>query len=346
MLSAIEAVHPWEDVLSLEDIQASDFSHRANFNSWKLSFNREYTSIEEESSKYMTWLENMYKIAAHNSRYKSGQSTHTQRMNQFGDMTPAEFKLAVHGHSGSCMKQDGSDKSRSLRHLEHRKKSDSSLPDSVNWVTAGKVTPVKNQGQCGSCWAFSTTGSLECQYAIQQGTLNELSEQELVDCSGSEGNNGCNGGLMDNAFDYVKSNGGLCSETEYPYKGVDGTCNKNCGTKYNANKGHTDVTIDNTVDLETAVAAGCVSVAVEANQLVWQFYFGGVVESSCGTALDHGVLVVGYGTDIIGQKYWRVKNSWGSSWGDSGYILLCRDCSKNSGKGQCGILETPSYPTF
>merc|ERR1712174_101257 len=166
---------------------------------------------------------------------------------------------------------------------------------SIDWTNVdGKsyVTAVKNQGSCGSCWAFSTTGSLESRYAIKHdvtGTeIPTLSEQELVDCSKAEGNEGCNGGLMDDAFKYVEKPGGLCSEAEYKYTARDGTCKStSCGTKYYG--------INSYTDMETAVAAGPVSIAVDASGTTWQFYRGGVVDGSCGTRLDHGVLAVGYG---------------------------------------------------
>ena len=201
------------------------------------------------------------------------------------------------------------------------------------------VTPVKNQGDCGSCWAFSTTGSTECRYAINNdGTLNSLSEQQLVDCSTAEGNEGCDGGLMDDAFEYIIKEGGLCSEEEYPYTGKDGICKSSCGTKYNKISSYTDVTRDDSSALEDAVSEGCVSVAIEADQFAFQFYSGGVLDGSCGTSLDHGVLVVGYGTDGS-QDYWKVKNSWGSTWSEEVYVLICRKCNANGRAGECGILE-------
>jgi len=149
---------------------------------------------------------------------------------------------------------------------------------------------------------------------------------------------------MDDAFKYVKAEGGLCLESAYPYKGVDGTCKaSSCGTKYDPISGYTDVTRDSSSSLETAAAAGCVSVAVEADQFAFQFYSSGVLDGACGTSLDHGVLVVGYGTEGS-QDYWWVKNSWGESWGEKGYLQICKDCNKNGQKGECGILEQPSYP--
>jgi C1A family cysteine protease len=192
--------------------------------------------------------------------------------------------------------------------------------------------------------AFSATGSTECRIAIATGTLTSLSEQQLVDCSHKEGNLGCDGGEMDDAFKYIESAGGLCTEDEYKYTGTDGTCKaSSCGTKYDDISSYTDVTVDNEADLETATVSGCVSVAIEADQSSFQFYSSGILSGNCGTSLDHGVLVVGYGVSGT-QEYWKVKNSWGTSWGEEGYVLICKDCNKNGDKGECGIYMSPSYP--
>jgi len=186
-----------------------------------------------------------------------------------------------------------------------------SLPESVDWRDEGAVTPVKNQGACGSCWAFSTTGSVEGVNFINNGELISLSEQQLVDCAWLQGNLGCNGGMMDRAFGYVKKNK-LETEDSYAYRANDSF---NC--KHKANKGvvgidgHVDVKPDSADQLLAAVAKNPVSVALQADNDVFRYYKSGVVDSEeCGTALNHGVLVVGYGTDEDGTDYWIVKNSW------------------------------------
>ena len=225
------------------------------------------------------------------------------------------------------------------------------LPESVDWVKAGAVTPVKNQGQCGSCWSFSTTGSLEGAYYNTYGTLPSFSEQQLVDCDNRKNGGkdmGCNGGLMDNAFTWIEKNGGLCSEDDYPYTSGDtktaGTCQTTCDVVDNSVvTTFTDVHPSNDVDMMTALSKQTVSIAIEADQQAFQLYKSGVFTGTCGTNLDHGVLTVGYGT-LDGQDYYKVKNSWGATWGDEGYILLGRGDEFNKGQGQCGMLLQASYP--
>ncbi|GFO41743.1 cathepsin [Plakobranchus ocellatus] len=215
-------------------------------------------------------------------------------------------------------------------------------PDEVDWTTKGYVTPIKNQGQCGSCWAFSATGSLEGQTFRKYGRLTSLSEQNLVDCSSKQGNHGCEGGLMDNAFTYIKENGGIDTESSYPYVGRDGKC-RFSASDIGANcTGYVDVKSKDESALQTAVAnVGPISVAIDANHITFQLYEGGVYHNFlCSqTNLDHGVLAVGYGTHE-GKDYWLVKNSWGTTWGLKGYIMMSRNRSNN-----CGIATQASYPT-
>jgi len=220
----------------------------------------------------------------------------------------------------------------------------SAMATSVDWRNSGAVTGVKDQGQCGSCWSFSATGAMEGAYKLKTGSLVSLSEQNFVDCD-TNGDHGCNGGLMDNAFAWAKTNGGVCTESAYPYTATKGTCKgTSCGTKYAAPKSFTDVNKNDANALMSALNKQPVSVAIEADQSTFQLYKSGVLTASCGTNLDHGVLAVGYGTDA-GKNYWTVKNSWGTSWGEAGYIRLSRDVTQRG--GQCGILMgPPSYPNM
>jgi len=303
----------WKEFLSIQSAQ-----DRHNF----------YKTKYEHDKRFEIFKDNMDKITEHN---KGGHSW-TMGITQFSDMTAEEFKAHTKC-SGMKRKPAGT--------VFDAPKDWNKTTDDVDWVKEGAVTPVKNQGSCGSCWAFSTTGAIEGRYFISKGQLNSLSEQDLVDCSTQ--NNGCNGGLMDYAFEFVKGNGGLCSEDDYTYLAYqEWRCKDSQCTKYDPITGYTDVSTT-TAALEAACAEGPVSIAIEADQSSFQQYRGGVLTASCGTNLDHGVLLVGYGTDG-GLDYWKVKNSWGSYWGEDGYIRLCRNCNANNGEGQCGILLSASYP--
>jgi C1A family cysteine protease len=213
---------------------------------------------------------------------------------------------------------------------------------SVDWVSAGYVTGVKNQGNCGSCWSFSTTGALEGAYKKRYGVLNSFSEQNLVSCDNAD--SACNGGWMDTAFKWIQGNGGLCTESAYPYTsgstGTKGTCYTSC-TKVSGSKivsytdlGQTESQLQAGVDLQP------VSVAVDASS-AWQMYSSGVFTGSCTNNVNHGVLNVGYGTWTDGTPYWKVKNSWGTGWGQGGYIYMQRNTGTYGGK--CGIALYASY---
>jgi len=327
----------WKKEIDLVDYANMDL--KETWDDWRQYFGKKYSTIDEEYRRFGIFLQNVQKIALWNTNSDNGASL---RPNQFTDLTTDEFVLNVHGKNGRCF--SGVRPHYTVGGKSVKSAEPVNVPASVDWTTQGVVTPVKNQGDCGSCWAFSATGSIECDSAIKTGKLYSLSEQQLVDCSSAEGNDGCNGGEMDDAFKYVMKEGGLCSETEYPYKGVDGTCkSSSCGTKYDPISSYTDVTKRDETALLDAAAVGCVSVAIEANQFAFQYYSSGVLTGECGTSLDHGVLVVGYGV-LNGDDYWKVKNSWGTDWGENGYVLICRSCNKNGDQGECGINDDPSYP--
>jgi len=329
-----EITYDWENL-----------DHAASFANWKQEFNKQYDDVESEAAAFITFLENWKMINDHNI---ADDASFTMGMNQFADMSGDDFLMYIHGHTGSCMNHRTVQERVAMTEVVP----DVEAPEAIDWTDVdgeSYVSAVKNQGHCGSCWAFSTTGAIEARSAIankQTGAdIVTLSEQQLIDCSKSYGNKGCNGGLMDNAFKYVAAEGGLCSEADYPYTGKTGlVCEASeCGTKYDAIKSYSDVTADSEESLMKAVAEGPVSIAIEADQSTFQFYKTGVLSASCGVKLDHGVLVVGYG-EMDGQKYWKVKNSWGATWGMDGYVLLCRECDANGMKGECGILMQPSYP--
>jgi len=258
----------------------------------------------------------------------------TVAMNKFGDLDSIEFNHIYNGLIMSGAKRASS--AQTYRHDPREK-----LAESVDWRTKGVVTAVKNQEQCGSCWAFSATGSMEGMTAIKNKKLVSLSEQELVDCSTSQGNEGCDGGLMDQAFQYVMDNNGIDTEESYSYEAEDGDCRANPQTIGATIKNFTDVESQSEVALQSAISKlGPISVAIDASQSSFQFYSGGVYyESYCSeTELDHGVLAVGYASQS-GSDYYIVKNSWGDDWGMEGYILMSRNRDNN-----CGIATMSSYP--
>lgn len=213
------------------------------------------------------------------------------------------------------------------------------VPDSIDYRKKGYVTPVKNQGQCGSCWAFSSAGALEGQLKKKTGKLLALSPQNLVDCVSE--NYGCGGGYMTTAFQYVQQNGGIDSEDAYPYVGQDESCMYNATAKAAKCRGYREIPVGNEKALKRAVArVGPVSVSIDASLTSFQFYSRGVYyDENCDRDnVNHAMLVVGYGTQK-GHKYWIIKNSWGESWGNKGYVLLARN--KNNA---CGITNLASFP--
>jgi len=276
-----------------------------------------------------------------NTHNADNSSTFTLGHNQFSHLSLVEWQEYV---------RNGLTKPSIAGSTTHVSKKLKDLPLSIDWVGLNAVTDVKDQGNCGSCWSFSTTGAIEGAYAIKTGTLESFSEQQLVDCDyGIIGdlNQGCGGGLMDKAFQWIQENGGLCTESAYPYTSGKtlhkGTCNTSCNLlKESTVSSFVDVEINSDAALMNALAQQPVAVGIEADESTFQFYNTGVLTGKCGTDLDHGVLAVGYGT-LNGVDYYKVKNSWGKTWGMQGYVLLQRGITQK--EGQCGILSgPPSYP--
>lgn len=299
----------------------------ALFHKFMTTHSKTYMDDHDQQYRKSVFLTNLNKIRVHNS----GNHTFTLAMNAFGDLTWEEFHAKYTGFKGP---RQAFIRSQNYADLS------GDAPSAVDWTAQGAVTDVKNQGQCGSCWAFSSTGAIEGANFIKSGSLVSLSEQQLMDCSKSEGNDSCNGGLMDNAFEYVVSKG-ICLEKDYPYAEEDHWfCRPFCTAAVHISS-YADVS-PTEEQLTLAVAQQPVSVAIEADQDAFQFYSSGVMTGTCGTSLDHGVLAVGYGT-LDGKNYWKVKNSWGAGWGMDGYILLEKGNPQRG--GQCGILMSASYPT-
>jgi len=309
------------------------------FSKFMGQYNKKYTH-ESFFFRYTVFKQNMDKVYLANKQ----NFTYTLGMNEMGDMTHDEFKATKLGYN----KIDRSyARSKTTVGVSAPGKPQCPAPQTTaaaaDWVAQGAVTPIKNQGQCGSCWSFSTTGAVEGDVFIEAGVLTSLSEQQLVDCSTAQGNQGCNGGLMDYAFQYIIANGGLTTEKGYPYTATGPNMCNVVTPLASTIASYCDVASGSETALMNAVAQQPVSVAIEADQSCFQFYSSGVMsDPSCGTQLDHGVLAVGFGV-VGGVNYWNVKNSWGSSWGNNGYIWLGRQVPGQP-LGVCGIASEPSFP--
>ena len=296
------------------------------------TYNRQITDVRE----FITRLENFTNTHNFINEINASNMTHTAGHNQFSDWSHAEYKQML-GYAGRA---EGETVRAPTVFAETN-------TDSVNWVDAGAVTPVKDQGQCGSCWAFSTTGSLEGAHYVATGELLSFSEQQLVDCAGLKyGNLACNGGLQTAAYKYYEADNKAELESVYPY--FSGTTMKKGTCAYDSSSttavtvsDYLAVTPNSPAQMQAALTTQPLAVSIEADKLVFQTYKTGVLNSTkCGTSLDHAVLAVGFGTEA-GQDYWLVKNSWNTTWGDQGYIKL----AIVDGEGICGVQMEPLAPT-
>ncbi|CAN9514430.1 unnamed protein product [Ophioblennius macclurei] len=297
---------------------------------WKRTHKKQYQTEAEEALRRWVWEKNLKLITLHNLEVSMGIHTYDLGMNHMGDLSPEEFKESL----GLLTPP------KNLQRAPVSFVKTSQLPDAVDWRQKGQVTPVKMQGSCGSCWAFSAAGALEGLLARTTGKLVDLSPQNLVDCSSRYGNHGCNGGLMGHAFQYVIDNQGIDSDASYPYVGREQPCrydpaNKaaNCSSYKVLPEG------DESALKEALATVGPVSVAIDASRPQFMLYRSGVyVDPGCSQTVNHGVLAVGYGT-LDGQDYWLIKNSWGSTYGEGGYVRMARN--RND---QCGIAQYCVYP--
>ncbi|MED6152398.1 hypothetical protein PIB30_091686 [Stylosanthes scabra] len=292
-------------------------------------------SLDEKKKRFEVFKANAMHVHETNKLDKP----YKLKLNKFADLTNHEFRTIYAGSKvGHHRMFRGTPRGNGTFMYENVER----VPASVDWRKKGAVTPVKDQGQCGSCWAFSTVVAVEGINQIKTRKLVSLSEQELIDCDTNQ-NQGCNGGLMDYAFEFIKQKGGITTESDYPYTAQDGTCDASKAKKAVVSiDGHESVPTNNEAALLKAVANQPVSVAIEASGSDFQFYSEGVFNGACGTNLDHGVAIVGYGTTKDGYKYWIVKNSWGPEWGEHGYIRMQRGISYKH--GLCGIAMEASYP--
>lgn len=308
---------------------AAAFHLESEWTQWKAKHGKSY-GAEYEHIRRAIFNKNLRRIHQHNLKFKAGRVSYKLAANKFADLSPEEFDAHHKGLKAAARIESG---------LPFTYDASKPRAAEVDWRTKGVVTPVKDQADCGSCWAFSTTGGLEGQMAIKTGKLVSLAEQDLVDCDTYD--MGCEGGLMDNAFTFIKQNGGIDTESSYPYTAEDGTCVQNKSNFAATDKGYVDIKAGSEADLQAAVHdIGPISIGFDAEEN-FQLYDGGVfTDDECETnSPDHGILVVGYGTTSDNQEYWIVKNSWGADWGEKGYIRVAR----NAGN-VCGIASNASYP--
>ncbi|KAL4278752.1 hypothetical protein GQ457_03G003210 [Hibiscus cannabinus] len=308
---------------------------RRMYETWLVKHGKNYNDLGQKEDRFEIFKDNLMFILEHNSvnrTYKVG-------LNRFADLTNEEYRAMYLGTRVDLKTRSNrlAGKAKSNRYTFQV---DDDLPHLVDWREEGVVGAVKDQGQCGSCWAFSTVAAVEGINKIVTGDHVSLSEQELVDCD-SLYNQGCNGGLMDHAFEFITNNGGIDTEEDYPYRATDSTCDKKAHVV--TIDGYEDVPENDESSLKKAVAYQPVSVAIEAGGRDFQLYQSGVFTGHCGTSLDHGVTAVGYGTEG-GLDYWLVRNSWGHNWGENGYIKMERNIAGTS-TGKCGIAMMASYPT-
>ncbi|XP_010557424.1 PREDICTED: ervatamin-B-like [Tarenaya hassleriana] len=313
----------------------SEASMAEKHEQWMARFARVYANESEKQIRFDIFKKNLEFVENFN---KNGNATYNLGINQFSDMTDEEFRAIYTGlnmpEGINGISLSGSDETAAFRYGNV-----TDAAESIDWRSEGAVTPVKSQGRCGCCWAFSAIAAVEGIAKITKGELVSLSEQQLLDCD-TEYNAGCGGGIMSKAFEYITKNQGIASEEDYPYQESQQTCQANARSAVRIS-GYETVPRSNEAELMKAVWKQPVSVAIEGTGEAFRHYSGGVFDGECGTDLHHGVTIVGYGMSE-GNKYWLLKNSWGESWGESGYMRIRREVEAPEGK--CGLAILAFYP--
>ena len=330
-------------------VDVGDMFMMDRFRVWQATHNRTYATAEERLRRFEIYRRNVEYIDATNRR---GELTYELGENQFTDLTSQEFRARYtmpawqERASRADLRQLITTRAGPVGEGRNRSYSDDGeleVPNSVDWRTMGAVTPVKSQSPCGCCWAFAAVASIEGLHKIKTGQLVSLSEQELVDCDNYD--HGCNGGFPERAMRWVADNGGLTTESDYPFVAKKGECNRDKARKHAVKiAGAKMVYANSEAALELAVARQPVAVAIDSSSVNFQFYKGGVYSGPCGTNLDHAVTLIGYGADDKGRKYWIVRNSWGEWWGEKGYVRMARGVAAR--EGTCGIAMHSSYPVM
>ncbi|PQM38234.1 senescence-specific cysteine protease SAG39-like [Prunus yedoensis var. nudiflora] len=309
----------WSSEATSRNLQ--DASMYERYEQWMVRYGCEYNDVNEKQS-----------VLRYSRRMWHTLNPLIAIVNQFADQTNEEVKASRNGFKG----REYSTKTTSFKY-----ENVTVVPATMDWRSKGAVTPMKDQGQCGSCWAFAAVAAVEGITQLTTGKLISLSEQEVVDCDTNGEDLGCAGGWPDGAFEFINQNNGLSSEASYNYTGVEGRCNTQATHAANIT-GYEDVPANNEEALLKAVANQPVSVCIDAGENDFLYYTSGVFAGSCGLEMDHCVAAIGYGVSDDGTKYWLLKNSWGTDWGEEGYMRMKRDVYAK--EGLCGVATHASYP--